>query len=239
MAATSPALRLWDFASAARVDEFVANSANVQGRIQRAWGRRSSVVYPPTAVEDFYWRPASDYFLMVSELVPYKRLDYAIRTISQMGLPLKIAGQGPEYRRLKRMAGPTVEFCGRVSDEELRSLYAGARALIAPGEEDFGMTMVEALASGKPVIGLERGGACEIVGADCGLLYRDGDMGSLQMALRQFDRMAESFDPVRLQMQATNFSAERFDREMRSILNCPPVVDTVMRYAARESRAVE
>ena len=156
-------LRLWDFASAARVDRFIANSENVRRRIWKTYRRESTVVHPPVAVETFFYRPPEDFFLMVSELVTYKRLDYAIRHFSQTGRKLRVAGDGPEYRSLKRLAGASVEFCGRVSAEDLRELYARSRALVVPGEEDFGITMVEALASGKPVLALGRGGACEIV----------------------------------------------------------------------------
>jgi glycosyltransferase involved in cell wall biosynthesis len=163
MRLVTPKLRLWDFASAARVDEFVANSENVRRRIWKTYRRESEVVHPPVAVDTFYYRAPENFFLMVSELVPYKRLDYAIRHFSKTGRQLRVAGDGPEYRRLKREAGPSVEFCGRVSAEDLRELYAGSRALVVPGEEDFGITMVEALASGKPVLALGRGGACEIV----------------------------------------------------------------------------
>ena len=137
------------FASAARVDEFVANSENVRRRIQKAWRRDSRVVYPPVEVERFHRRPAEDYYLIVSEMVAYKRVDIAVRACARMGRRLRVAGDGPEFKPLKRIAGEDVEFCGRVSDEELRDLLARSRALIVPGEEDFGMTPVEALASGN------------------------------------------------------------------------------------------
>src|SRR5580698_4377230 len=145
-------LRLWDFASAARVDRFVANSENVRRRIWKTYRRDSTVAHPPVAVETFSYRPPEDFFLMVSELVTYKRLDYAIRHFSRTGRKLRVAGDGPEYRSLKRLAAASVEFCGRVSGSDLRDLYARARALVMPGEEDFGIAMVETLASGKPVI---------------------------------------------------------------------------------------
>src|SRR5579862_7899605 len=115
-------LRLWDFASAARVDEFIANSENVRRRIQKAWRRESRVVYPPVAVDGFYWREAEDYYLIVSELVTYKRVDMAVRACAKLGRRLRIVGDGPEFKHLKRIAGDGVEFCGRVSDGELRGL---------------------------------------------------------------------------------------------------------------------
>ena len=166
-------LRLWDYASAARVDRFVANSRNVQARIWKTYRRESEVIHPPVDVDSFYWKPAEDYFLAVSELVPYKRIDSLVRWFSLTGRRLKIAGAGPEYGRLRAMAGSNVEFLGRVSDAELRELYARCRAFLLPGEEDFGMTPVEALASGKPVVALGRGGALETVPGFGGVFYDD------------------------------------------------------------------
>ena len=113
-------------------------------------------------METFYWKPAQDYYLIVSELVPYKRIDSAVRVFTDSGRKLKVSGTGPELRRLSKLAGPNVEFCGHVTDAELRELYAGCRALIVPGEEDFGLTAVEALASGKPVIAFGRGGSLRV-----------------------------------------------------------------------------
>lgn len=218
LAAMAGPLRVWDFASAVRVDQFVANSLNVQARIRRAYGRESTVVYPPVAVDTFHHRQPRDYFLMVSEFVAYKRLDYAIDHFAKKGIPLKIVGDGPEFSSLKRLAGPSVEFCGRVSDRDLRELYADSRALIVPGEEDFGITMVESIASGKPVIALGAGGSREIVGSDCGVLFDDLNQDSLEAALRRFDSDAHLFDPLQLQMNASRFSESRFDAAMRRVL---------------------
>src|SRR2546425_7120289 len=137
-------LRLWDYASAARVDRFLANSRNVQARIWKTYRRESEVIYPPVDVDAFYWKPAEDYFLVVSELVPYKRIDSVVRLFSRSGRRLRIAGAGPEFRRLRQMAASNVEFTGRVTDHELRELYARCRAFLLPGEEDFGLTPVGA-----------------------------------------------------------------------------------------------
>ena len=205
-------LRLWDFASSARVDEFIANSHNVRQRIWRTYRRESQVIHPPVAVDRFYWKPGQEYFLIVSELVPYKRLEYAVRLCAQQGLRLKVAGDGPEFRSLQRLAGPSVEFCGRVSDAQLDDLYANCRALLVPGEEDFGMTMVEALASGKPVVALGRGGSREIVSPGCGLLYDEASADSLKAALRRLD--SQEFLPRHLQATAQRFSTPEFDRRI-------------------------
>ena len=214
-------LRLWDYASAARVDVFAANSANVRQRIWRAYRREAEVVYPPVAVETFQWKPPEGYFLIVCELVVHKQIDYAVRLASRTGLRLKIVGDGPEYRRLKSMAGPCVEFCGRVSDADLRDLYARCRALILPGEEDFGIVAAESLAAGKPVIALGRGGACEIVPAaePCGgILYAATTEDHLAGALKDFDRLEPAIQPQQLQSYAARFSERRFLDRMSLIL---------------------
>ena len=216
MAGLASWLRTWDFASAARVDEFVANSENVRQRIWRTYRRRAQVVYPPVAVETYYWRPAEDYCLAVAELVPYKRLNYAVRVFSRTGRRLKIVGDGPEYKQLRRLAGSTVEFCGRVTEAELRKLYAHSRALVVPGEEDFGMNMVGSLASGKPLVALGRGGAKEIAGRKHGILYNEPTEPALEEALARLESV--SFDRDALQSHAQRFSENEFRRRMRGVL---------------------
>jgi len=220
MAPAANYLRLWDYSSAARVDEFVANSANVAQRIWKTYRREARVIYPPVEVERFYWKEPEDYYLIVSELVAYKRIDYAVRLFSKDGRRLKVVGQGPEYAELRRMAKGNVEFCGRVSDEELRELYARSRAFVMPGEEDFGMTPVEALGSGKPVIALGRGGALESVPADPvgGVFYDAPEEERLAGAIERFERIEAQFQPGQLQAYAARFSEERFAREMRGVI---------------------
>jgi glycosyltransferase involved in cell wall biosynthesis len=203
-------LRLWDYASSARVDEFIANSENVRRRIARTYRREARVIFPPVAVETFYAKPPEDYYLIVSELVAYKRIDAAVRVFSQSGRKLKIAGDGPEFGALKRLAAPNIEFCGRVTDENLRELYARCRAFLMPGEEDFGMTAVEALASGKPVIALGRGGALETVPCCGGVLYRDATDEGLRDAIAQWDAREQNIDPRALQTWAAKFSEAEF-----------------------------
>jgi glycosyltransferase involved in cell wall biosynthesis len=216
-------LRLWDFASAARVDDFVANSANVQRRIWKTYRRESQVIHPPVAVEEFRHEPAEDYYLIVSELVAYKQLDYAVRGFAQSGRRLRIAGDGPEFTKLKRLSTPNIEFCGRVPDAELRSLYSRCRAFLLPGEEDFGLATVEALASGKPVVALGRGGALETVPPYGGVLYAEPSEGALNAALAQLDTLQSTIDPGTLQSWATQFGEANFQAKMRRILEAPLV----------------
>ena len=209
-------LRLWDYASAARVDQFAANSRNVQQRIWKTYRRESEVIYPPVDVDSFYWKPAEDYFLAVSELVPYKRVDSLVRWFSTTGRRLKIAGAGPEYGKLRAMAAPNVEFLGRVTDAELRELYARCRAFLLPGEEDFGLTPVEALASGKPVVALGRGGALETVPGFGGVFY--DERAGLAAAIERLEALEPSVRPAELQAWARQFSEAEFQRKMGALL---------------------
>jgi glycosyltransferase involved in cell wall biosynthesis len=209
-------LRLWDFASAARVDQFVANSCNVQSRIWKTYRRESEVIHPPVEVESFYHKSPEDYFLTVSELVPYKQIDALVRCFSASGRRLKIAGAGPESGRLRAMAAGNIEFLGRVSEAELRELYARCRAFVMPGEEDFGMTPVEALASGKPVIALARGGALETVPSFGGILYENS--AALPAAIEQLEALEANIRPAELQAWARRFSPQEFDRKMSARL---------------------
>jgi glycosyltransferase involved in cell wall biosynthesis len=211
-------LRTWDVATSARVDHFVANSWNVRRRIWKTYRRRSRVVYPPVAVENFHHKPSENYFLMVAEMVPYKRLDYAVRTFARNGRKLKLVGEGPEYKALRKLAGANIEFCGRVSDEELQELYARSYALVIPGEEDFGMTMVESLASGKPVLAFGRGGAVEIVREKCGVLYEESSEACLAEALHTFDRIEPAINPLYLRTAAADFSDSVFEKGFRAAL---------------------
>lgn len=217
LACVSNYLRVWDFASAARVDHFVANSRNVQRRIYRAYRRNSEVVHPPVGVESFYHKPAEDYYLAVSALVEYKRINDAVSFCTLSGRRLKVVGLGPEYKRLKAIAGPTVEFCGRVSEFELRDLYARCRGVLMPGEEDFGIVPVEALASGKPVVALGRGGVLESVPTGlprCGFLYDEPGPGPLASAIQELERNEADISPIALRYAAQRFSEERFLVEM-------------------------
>ena len=215
-------LRLWDYASSARVDDFVANSENVRRRIMKTYRRDAQVIFPPVEVETFYSKSSEDYYLIVSELVAYKRIDAAVRVFSRSGRKLKIAGGGPEFAALKRLASANIEFCGRVTDDELRELYARCRAFLMPGEEDFGITAVEALASGKPVIAFGRGGALETVPCDGGILYSEATDAALRDAVEQWDSLESAVDPRALQAFAAKFSEAAFAVKMSPLLRLEP-----------------
>ncbi len=223
-------LRVWDYSSAARVDHFIANSCNVQKRIWRTYRREAEIIYPPVAVETFYNRPSESFYLVVSELVSYKRLDHAVRCFSRDGRRLKIVGDGPEYKSLKRLAAGNIEFCGRVSDEQLRDLYARCRALIMPGEEDFGLVAVEAVASGKPVIALGYGGVLESAPTEnprAGFFYYTPGPESLKQAIRKFEKAEAFISPGDLQQWAAGFSEARFIQA---------ITRTVAQHATEQSK---
>jgi glycosyltransferase involved in cell wall biosynthesis len=221
MAPVANYLRLWDYASAARVDDFVANSECVRRRIWKTYRRESLVIPPPVAVDTFYSKPSEGYYLIVSELVAYKRLDSAIRVFSRSGRKLRVVGDGPEFKRLRRAAAGNIEFCGRVSDQEVRELYARSQAFLMPGEEDFGITAVEALASGKPVIALGRGGALETVPlADPvgGMFFSEATDDALREAIDLWERQQHEIDPSALRAYAAKFSEAEFNRKMQAQL---------------------
>jgi glycosyltransferase involved in cell wall biosynthesis len=157
------ALRAWDVASSARVTHFIANSKVVAERINTHYGRSATIIPPPVDLAPFQPRPAGDYYLTGGRLVPYKRIDLAIQACTALNLPLVVFGDGRDKTELMAMAGPTVRFVGRISEQERLDLYAGCKAFLFPGEEDFGITPLEAMASGLPVIGTLTGGSAELL----------------------------------------------------------------------------
>ena len=209
-------LARWDAATSGRPDRYVANSQYVARRIGRYYNRSAAVVAPP--VDTVFYTPAAGgpepYLLVVSALVPYKRLDIAILAARRAGLPLKIAGEGTDRARLEALAGPAVEFLGRASDETVRELYRGATAVLLPGEEDFGIVPVEAQACGRPVIALARGGALEtVVDGETGVLVDSTAPDAWADAMHRVrDGVASgnAFEPARIRAHAEQFSRERF-----------------------------
>ena len=213
-------LRIWDESSAARVDHFVANSKNVARRIQKYYRREADVIYPPVDTE--FFRPAADLpkspdFLIVSALVPYKRIDLAIAAFNRSGEKLKIVGAGPDLGQLKKMARPNIIFRGQVSDEELLTLYRKSRALLLPGEEDFGIAAVEAQACGTPVIAFGRGGALEsILPEQTGLFFPELTASSLGAALDKFRGL--KFNPAAIRAHAETFSRRAFKEKLAAYI---------------------
>ena len=201
--------REWDRANARRVDRYLANSEATRERIARLLHRESDVVYPPVEVGRFAPAEVGDHYVVLSELMRHKRLDVAVRAFTRLGLPLVVVGDGPDGRRLRTLAGPTVTFAGRVPDERVAELLASARALVVPASEEFGIAAVEAQAAGRPVIGLRDGGLREtIVEGVTGTFFAPSEPDALTEALRTFDPLA--VDPAACVANAARFAPERF-----------------------------
>jgi glycosyltransferase involved in cell wall biosynthesis len=208
------ALRAWDVGTAGRVHWFVANSNHVRERIRRSYGRDASVVHPPVDCDRFTAsRRPEDFYLVVSALVPYKRIDLAIAACALLGRKLVIVGDGPEWGRLSAMAGPQVVFLGRVPDEEVAALYACCRALLLPGVEDFGITAVEAQAAGAPVVALGEGGVMEsVVDRETGVFFGEPTPAAMAAAMESLEGV--HFDESSIRRNARRFAAPRFREEL-------------------------
>ena len=213
-------LRQWDVTSAARVDRIVANSRFVAARVARVWGREAGVVHPPVDLDRFAPGPADgarDYYLFVSELVPYKRADLVVEAFRGLGLALRVGGDGPGFAALARAAGPNVTMLGRVADGAMADLYRGARALIFPAEEDFGIVPLEAAACGTPVIAYGRGGALETVrDGVTGTFFHAQTAQAVRAAVQDFETRRDTFDPARIAAHAQGFGAARFRAEFHA-----------------------
>jgi glycosyltransferase involved in cell wall biosynthesis len=217
MPALSHYLRMWDVSTAARVDSFVANSETVAKRIRRYYGADSVVIHPPVDTNSFSIAPPSeleDYYLMAGELVSYKRPDLAVRAFNELKLKLVVIGGGDMLDEVRRLAGPTVTVLGAQPFDVLRSHYARCRALIFPGEEDFGMVPVEAMASGRPVIAFGRGGAVETVATGLsGVFFAEQTVESISLAVNELGKF--EIDPAKIAAHAKRFGKDHFFRKMR------------------------
>ena len=214
-------LRRWDWAAAQRVDHFVAISHTVQDRIRRIYGRDSTVIYPPVDTDYFTPDPATpvgDYFLIVSRLIPYKRIDLAVGALGQLPqAKLVIVGEGRDLASLQAQAGPNVTFLGRQPRERIRELMRGCRAFLFPGLEDFGITPVEAMSVGRPVIAFGDGGALDtVVPGVTGELFAEQTAASLAATLANFD--PARYDPVACRRQAERFSTQSFRANLLAYL---------------------
>jgi len=225
-------LRLWDRLTADRVDHFIVNSSYIAERVNKYYRRDSTVIYPPVDTNKFHISKNSvaspltkgdasassseavgNYFLMVGRLIPYKKFDLVIETFNKLNRPLIIVGTGPEQNKLKKLAKKNIVFKGRVSDEELKTLYNEALALIFPQLEDFGITPVEAMASGRPVVSYSEGGSRDtVIAGKTGVFFQEQTVDSLSEALAEFNSL--SWDSDFIKNHAEKFSDKRFQEEM-------------------------
>ena len=205
-----PYLQWCDLKSNQGVTRFLANSTEVQSRIKRIYGRESDVVHPPVDVERFKVKNSKgDYFLVISALVPYKRVDLAVKVCSKRNWPLVIVGKGSEEKKLKLIAGPTVTFKGWASDDDMPQYYEKAKALLFPGKEDFGIVPVESMASGCPVIAFGEGGILDSVeDGKTGIFFSEQTEQALEAAIEKFETM--TFDSQEMRQRANLFSKARF-----------------------------
>lgn len=215
-------LQAWDVKTAKTVDCFIAISDWVKQRIFRRYQREAHVVYPFVDLQTYRLPTESrheNYYLAVSAFAPYKRIDLAIEACNKLDRELWVVGEGQDNSKLRRLAGPKTKFLGRVSNDELAAIYGNCRALLFPGEEDFGIVPLEAMACGKPVIALALGGCTEtVLEGQTGLFFHEPSVPSLCDALLLFEKSEHSFSPVTCRQQAERFSKERFVREFSAIV---------------------
>jgi glycosyltransferase involved in cell wall biosynthesis len=225
-------LRMWDVTSSQRVDQFICISKHVENRIKKFYRREAEIIHPPVDSKRFHvCDQQENYFLIVSSFAPYKRIDRAVEAFNQMGYPLKIIGSGPEGKKLKAKARPNIEFCGGLPEERVADAYAKCRALIFPGEEDFGIVPLEAMASGRPVIAYGRGGALETIishdqkngteaHAPTGLFFHEPNADALIDAIERFVAIEKEFDHPAIRNHSLKWDREIFKEKMKaSILN--------------------
>lgn len=212
-------LRMWDQLATHRIDHFIANSQTVKDRIKKYYRRDSTVIHPPVDVNQFaISNEEKKYYLVGGRLVAYKRFDLVVDAFTKLGLPLKIFGTGPAEKDLKRRAGPNIEFLGRVSDSERARLYANAIAFLHPHEEDFGLTAVESMAAGRPVIAYRKGGALEtVIDGETGIFFDVQTTEGLMEAVQKFH--PEDFNPEKIRTHAEKFSTENFRKAMHEFVN--------------------
>ncbi len=212
-------LRNWDWAASQRIDGFLANSKTVKDRIKRYYNKEAQVIYPPVDTDKFYISNyLGNYYLIGGRLVPYKRYDLAIKAFNKLDMPLKVFGIGPELERLKSIARPNIEFLGEVNEQQKAELYSKSLAFIHPQEEDFGITAVEAMASGRPVVAYKAGGALETIVEDhTGQFIKDQTWEDLANTIIHFK--PEKYKSDEIKNHARKFSKARFMEEVRGFVN--------------------
>jgi glycosyltransferase involved in cell wall biosynthesis len=209
--------RQWDWIAAQRVDRYVANSHLTATRVRRYFGREAAVLHPPVELDRFAPGPVGEHYLVLAELMAHKRIHVAVEAFNRLRKPLIVVGDGPELRRLRRLAGPTVRFTGRVSDARVAELLRSARALVVTAAEEFGIAAVEALASGRPVIALGSGGVLEsVVEGETGAYYERSDPEALAEVVAGFEPLA--VDPAACVAAAQRFGTARFQAALRAIV---------------------
>ena len=211
-------IRMWDKISADRPDKYIANSKFVASRIKKYYNKNASIINPPVSAEKFHIsKNAEDYYLMVGRALPYKRFDIAVKAFNELKFPLKIIGKGPEMNKLKKYANSNIEFLGYLNDKEISDYYSKCKAFIFPPEEDFGITPLEAMASGRPVIAFRGGGALEtVVENKTGLFFNEQTPRSIMDIIKDFD--SRKFNPKEIRNRALDFDRELFKKKIKKFV---------------------
>jgi glycosyltransferase involved in cell wall biosynthesis len=210
--------RQWDWIAAQRVDVYAANSETTRKRVKRYFGREASVLYPPVETSRFQPGTVGDDYVVLSELMPHKRIALAVEAFNELQLPLTVVGNGPDARRLRRMAGPNIRFTGRVTDDEAALLLSSAKALVVTATEEFGIAAVEAQAAGRPVIALHEGGVREtVLEGETGVFFERPEPALLAAAVRSFDPLA--VDPEACIANASRFDVSHFRHGVRALVD--------------------
>lgn len=208
-------MRMWDQLAAERVDYFISNSNYIAQRIKKYYHRQAVTIYPPVHINDYPVADAEDYYLVVSRFVYYKRLDLAVQACTKLGRQLVVIGGGEEEKSLRMLAGPTVRFVGRLPDEEMMQYYIHAKAFLFPGEEDFGITPVEAQSAGCPVLAYGKGGALEtVLDGETGLFFAEQTADSLAECIQRFEKHGVSRTRAQIREHSLQFGEERFRKEI-------------------------
>ncbi|MCK5412862.1 MAG: glycosyltransferase [Candidatus Pacebacteria bacterium] len=217
-------MRMWDKAASERVDYFIANSKNTAKRIEKFYGMKSEVIYPPCDIKrgiqnDDSSVKSEDYFLIISRLSPYKKIDIAVEAFNKLDFPLIIIGEGEDRKRLENMAEKNIKFLGFQSEKKLAEYYQNCQAFIFPGEDDFGITAVEAMSFGKPVLAFRKGGLKEtVIEGETGEFFDDAIPEILADGVRRLKNNYEKYDSVKIKNQANKFSRENFEDSMKKFI---------------------